>query len=131
MSYSDLREWLQAVEAHGELKHVSGANLDLEMSTIAELVQGRGKQPKPALLFDDIPGYPKGTRTLFGQLSSPWRLAMTLGLPEDQLERMSLLRNWHKKSEGLRHIPPRFVSSRRVKTKTVTGLPIVIIRNGA
>ena len=38
MSHIDLRDWLEAVERRGELKHISGANWDLEMGSIAELV---------------------------------------------------------------------------------------------
>ena len=56
MSDNDLREWLEAVEQHGELQHVQRANWDLEMSSIAELVYREGRDPKPALLFDEIPG---------------------------------------------------------------------------
>ena len=66
MTYQDLRDWLQAVEARGEVKHISGASWELEMSSIAELVLRGSKYPKPLLLFDDIPGYPKGYRTSFG-----------------------------------------------------------------
>lgn len=38
MSHIDLRDWLEAVEKHGELEHIAGANWDLEMGSIAELV---------------------------------------------------------------------------------------------
>jgi len=40
------------------------------MSSLAELVHGEAREPKPAILFDDIPGYPKGYRALFGLLGS-------------------------------------------------------------
>ena len=93
MSYTDLRDWLEAVERQGELKHISGASADLEMSSIAELVQREGKEPLPVIMFDDIPGYPKGYRTLFGLLASTWGIAKTLGLPEDKIDRMSLVQN--------------------------------------
>ena len=35
----------------------------------------------PAILFDEVPGYPKGFRTLYGHFSSIKRVALTLGLP--------------------------------------------------
>ena len=38
MSYKDLRDFLEAVEARGELRHISGAHWNIEMSGIAELV---------------------------------------------------------------------------------------------
>ena len=86
MRHVGLRDWLEAVESRGELEYISGASWDLEMGSIAELVFREGKEPKPALLFDQIPGYPEGYRTLFGMIASPWRIARTLGLPEDEIE---------------------------------------------
>ncbi len=69
-SYHDLREWLDVVESRGELNRITGADWDLEMSGLTEIVYREGKEPKPALLFDGIPNYPKGYRTLFGMLGS-------------------------------------------------------------
>ncbi len=128
MSYADLRDWLESVESHGELKHMSGANWDLEMSAIAELVQAEGKDPKPVLLFDDIPGYPKGFRTLYGLLSSTWRIANALGLPDDQVERMSVLQNWHNKEKNLGPVPPKFVDSGPVQANVATGDEIDLLK---
>lgn len=54
MAYRDLRAWLEAVESQGELKHISGANWDMELGSIVEIIYREGKSPKPALLFDDI-----------------------------------------------------------------------------
>ena len=48
MSHTDLRDWLEAVESRGELEQVSGANWDLEISSIAELVYREGKDPNPS-----------------------------------------------------------------------------------
>jgi hypothetical protein len=33
---------------------------------MVELIYREGKDPKPALIFDEIPGNPKGFRTIFG-----------------------------------------------------------------
>ncbi len=117
----DLRDWLAAAETRGEVKHISGVNWDLEMSGIAELLQAEGQERRPVLVFDDIPGYPKGYRTLFSLLASTWRIAKTLGLPEDNLDRISLVRNWRKKSKELRLIPPKVVASGPVQANSVTG----------
>ena len=70
-----------AAQNHGEVKAITGVDWNLDMGSIAELVYHEGKDPKPALLFDKIPGYPKGFRCLFGQISSPRRIAMALSLP--------------------------------------------------
>jgi len=82
-SYTDLREWLDIVDTTGELKKVDGADWNLEMGTLAELLATESKGAVPAVLFDNIKGYPKGYRTLFAQNASFKRMALNLGLPMD------------------------------------------------
>ena len=126
--HKDLREWLEAVESRGELLKISGAEHDLEMSSIAEIVVRESKAPKPAILFDDIPGYPKGFRTLFGHFVSPLKIAMTLGLPEVQTDSMTLLRNWRKKARNMSLIPPKFVTAGSVLDNSLTGNEIDLFK---
>lgn len=121
MGYLDFRDWLKVVDNYGELKHISGASWDLEMGSITEIIYREGKNPKPAILFDEIPGYPKGYRTLFGLLGSPRRIATTLGLPENQLDRSSIIQNWRKKNKAFTLIPPKFVTSGPVQANSMTG----------
>jgi 4-hydroxy-3-polyprenylbenzoate decarboxylase len=128
MVYANLRDWLNTVEAHGQLKRISGASWDLEMSSITDLLQKEGKPPMPTTLFDDIPGYPKGFRTLWAPMSSTWRIANALGLPEDQVDRMSLLRNWRQKSKTLQLIPPRFVNSSPLEKNVDAGDKVDILK---
>ena len=45
---------------------MEGADWDLEMGAITELIYHEGKGIPPAILFDKVPGYPEGFRTLFG-----------------------------------------------------------------
>ena len=128
MGYIDLRDWLGAVKKRGEVEHIIGANWDLEMSSIVELVYREGKDLKPAMLFDEIPGYPKGYRTLFGMLGSTWRIAKTLGLPEDRVDRLGVADNWCKKSKEIRPIPPKFINSGPVMENTDTGDQIDMLK---
>ena len=37
-SYDDVRQWLELVESMGELKRIDGADWDLEIGTMAELI---------------------------------------------------------------------------------------------
>jgi len=75
----DLRPWLAQVSELGELREVRGADWDLELGAISEL---NVKKPlPPALLFDEIKGYPKGWRVLTCSTSSPARLSSILRLP--------------------------------------------------
>src|SRR3989475_10162218 len=75
----DLRRWLGEVERLGELKEVRGADWNLELRAISEL--NVKKEKPPALLFDEISGYPKGFRVLTCSTSSPARLSSILRLP--------------------------------------------------
>src|SRR5688572_33171203 len=75
----DLRPWLAQVEKLGELREVRGADWNLELGAISEL--NVKKDAPPALLFDDIKGYPKGFRVLTCSTSSPARLSSILRLP--------------------------------------------------
>ena len=75
----DLRPWLARVGELGELKEVRGADWNLELGAISEL--NVKKDLPPALLFDEIAGYPKGFRVLTCSTSSPARLSSILRLP--------------------------------------------------
>jgi len=75
----DLRAWLHDVEVLGELKEVRGADWNLELGAISEL--NVKKERPPALLFDEIAGYPEGFRVLTCSTSSPARLSSILRLP--------------------------------------------------
>ena len=81
--HDDLREFVARAEAAGEFVRIKGADWDLEMGTLAEIVYHARAEP-PALLFEDVPGYPKGMRLLSGATNSSKRLAITLGLPVPQ-----------------------------------------------
>ena len=75
----DLRAWLCEVERLGELREVRGADWNLELGAISEL--NVKKEAPPALLFDEIKGYPKGYRVVTCTTSSPARLSSILRLP--------------------------------------------------
>ena len=72
----DLRAWLEEARKLGELKDVRGADWNLELGAISEL--NVKKEAPPALLFDEIAGYPKGHRVLTCSTSSPGKLSSIL-----------------------------------------------------
>ncbi|MBT5179181.1 MAG: UbiD family decarboxylase [Rhodospirillaceae bacterium] len=82
--HEDLRDLLVRFQEIGELEVIEGADWNLEMAAVGELVTAHNPGRAPALLFDDIPGYPKGFRVLSGAANSYKRLAMVLGLPEPE-----------------------------------------------
>jgi UbiD family decarboxylase len=128
MSKVDLRSFLESVEKYGELRVVKGASWDLEMSSIVEIIYREGKVPKPAMLFDEIPGYPKGFRTLFGELGSTWRIAKTLDLPENQVDPMELHENWYKRHKNIHPVPPKIVKTGPVLENTDIGDNINVLK---
>src|SRR5436190_158037 len=81
----DLRPWLDQIEKLGELRHVRGADWNLELGAISEM--NVKKELPPALLFDEIKGYPKGFRVLTCSTSSPLRLSSILRLPLQKTHR--------------------------------------------
>ena len=50
--YEDVRQWLELVESMGELKRIDGADWNLEIGTMAELIYRERTGTIPALLFD-------------------------------------------------------------------------------
>src|SRR4029077_11086026 len=76
--YKDLREFIEAVEQLGALRRVDGANPQFEIGAITEVAAGR--PGGPALLFDDIKGFPRGFRILTNAVTSAPRAALALGL---------------------------------------------------
>ncbi|HKQ29088.1 MAG TPA: UbiD family decarboxylase [Burkholderiales bacterium] len=78
MNPLDLRTWLSEIKRLGELKEVAGADWNLELGAISELNVKRDSPP--ALLFDEIKGYPKGYRVLTCSTSSAARLSSILRL---------------------------------------------------
>ncbi|HEY7743522.1 MAG TPA: UbiD family decarboxylase, partial [Burkholderiales bacterium] len=74
----DLRAWLDEARKLGEVRDVRGADWNLELGAISEL--NVKKEAPPALLFDEIKGYPKGFRVLTCSTSSPGKLSTILRL---------------------------------------------------
>src|SRR5215211_7972279 len=79
IAYDDLREWLAMAERLGEVRTVKGANCEEDIGLAAEAVLRA--ENGPCVLFDDIPGCPKGFRLLLNMFAGR-RRNMTLGFPD-------------------------------------------------
>ncbi len=108
--YRGLRDWIEQVDGIGELLRIHGAHWDKEMGAITHMLTERSKGRAPAILFDEVPGYPKGFRTLYGQFSSIKRIALTLGLPLEYERKVDIVRAYHERMQNMKLIKPRFVN---------------------
>src|SRR5215470_11254492 len=111
MQYRGLRGWLEQVDKLGELRKVDGAHWDAEMGGITQMLTETSRGTAPAILFDNVPGYPKGYRTLYGQLSSARRIALTLGLPLDFERKVDVVQKYHQRMQDLKPLPARFIGT--------------------
>jgi 4-hydroxy-3-polyprenylbenzoate decarboxylase len=115
LAYDDLREWIHALEKHGELKRIKEeVSPELEITEITDRVSKAGtKGPRdqgikgaaslpesnyapggPALLFENVAGHP-GHQVLINQFGSERRMAMALGVEriDEIAERIHALMN--------------------------------------
>lgn len=88
-----LRDWLREAQEIRELRFVRGASTDLEIGTIVETLFE--KPGRPAVLFDEIPGFEAGYRVLGNVLTSPGRVSLT-GRLDPCLPRLDIVRAWRR-----------------------------------
>jgi 4-hydroxy-3-polyprenylbenzoate decarboxylase len=98
MPVADLREWIDRVDAVGELTRIDGADAATEIGGLTDLYQW--DMGNPALLFDRIPGYPTGFRVLSNVLTSLSRVALSLDLPMGYSPR-ELVQAWRARLDHL------------------------------
>src|SRR2546426_1408379 len=125
----DLRLWLDQVEKLGQLQKIDGVHWDLELSTLAELLNERfGEQGKarPALLFDRIIDYPKGYRVAANLVSSSGRLSLTMGM-NPGLTELQFIQQWRHKLKEINPIDPETVTDGPLLENTSTGADIDLL----
>ena len=81
---NDLREFVDRLDRDGDLKTFSGADWNLEIGVLTEI---GAEQSGPALMFDNIKGYPPRFRVLTNFLQAQSRAAIALGLPNQSAGR--------------------------------------------
>ncbi|HEX7729997.1 MAG TPA: UbiD family decarboxylase [Terracidiphilus sp.] len=109
MAYDDLRDWIKALEKHGELKRIrEEVSPELEITEITDRASKIGSSAAvsnsatkdkyapggPALLFENIKGHP-GHKVFINQFGSQRRMALALGVEkvDDIAERITGLLN--------------------------------------
>jgi 4-hydroxy-3-polyprenylbenzoate decarboxylase len=124
MQEDGLRTWLEQASELGEIRTIEGADWDLEIGGVADLVTERGSSP--AVLFDSVKDYPKGYRVLVNSLGSTRRLGLSLGMPQD-LSAMNFVAEWRRRSKTLKHIPPAWVKDGPVLQNMQRGRDVDIL----
>jgi UbiD family decarboxylase len=114
----DLRNWVDAVAAAGELKIIKGAEPKEEIGGIVDLYQR--KMGHPAVMFDEVPGFPKGHRVLANILTSVPRINIALGLPPAASE-MELVQWWRTYMRDKPSHKPREVNGGPVLDNVLSG----------
>lgn len=128
VSYRGLRDWMEQVEKMGELLKVDGAHWDREMGSITQMLTESAKGKAPAILFDEIPGYPKGYRTLYGQFSTIKRVALTLGLPLEYERKADIVKAYHHRMENMSFIKPRYVKTGPIFDNVLEGDKVDVLK---
>src|ERR1700691_4516358 len=128
VQYRGLRGWLEQVDKMGGLKRVDGAHWDTEMGAITHMLTEKSRGEAPAILFDEVPGYPKGFRTLYGQLSSIRRIALTLGLPLEHDRKVDIVERYYERMRDLKPLPPRLVKDGQILENVIEGDAVDVLK---
>lgn len=123
--YEDLREFIEIVDAIGELRRADGADQRLEIGAICAL--SRESRPTPAVLCDHIPGLQPGFRILLNPTASLNRSALMVGLPLG-LSRAEYSELGPAKWRTLKPIPPRVVATGPILENVLEGESIDLVR---
>ena len=123
--FNDLREFIDKSRELGECRTIEGAHWDVEVGRIAEL--SLSVPDSPLIVFDEVPGYPKGYRIAANPFCSSRRVALGLGLPLD-LKKLDLIRAWKEKLSALKPIPPVYVQTGPVKENVLIGNDVDVLK---
>jgi 4-hydroxy-3-polyprenylbenzoate decarboxylase len=121
----DLRSWLAQLRAADEVQDIAGADREKEIGGIVDIYQR--KVGNKAVLFDDVPGFPRGHRILANILTSVRRINITLGLPVDG-SAVELVHYWRRYMKEARAIAPAIVKSGPLLDNVHTGKDIDIFK---
>ncbi len=127
-SYRGLRDWIEHVEKMGELLRINGAHWDKEMGAITYMLTENSKGRAPAILFDEVPGYPKGFRTLYGQLSSIRRIALTLGLPLEYDRKVDIVKTYYDRMQTMTLLKPKLVEKGPILENVLEGDAVDVLK---
>jgi 4-hydroxy-3-polyprenylbenzoate decarboxylase len=118
MKFYDLREFIATLQKMGQIKVVEGADSDLEIGAITEVATHL--EERPAVLFDSIKGFPKGSRVLTNIISNSSRERLIFGVSQELSDREAVI-HWKNKLKDYKPISPRGVTQAPVKENVLLG----------
>ena len=124
--YRDLREWLEQVDAMGELRRDSGLRLGP-----GDRRAGRGGRARAGRLRAAVRQTsrttPEGHRVLVGMVESLKRAALTTNLPTD-ITRNEFIAAWKERLNNPTLIPPQYVDESPLYENVFTGNDIDVLK---
>jgi 4-hydroxy-3-polyprenylbenzoate decarboxylase len=122
--YQDLRSFVAKLEEEGELRRIQGAHWELEIGAISELSFERNG---PALLFEQIPGYPSEYRVLSNLCSTVKRSLLAIDMPVD-LSLGEAMERWREFYRSYRPIPPAKAGTALFRENMLEGQDVDLLR---
>ena len=129
MQYRGLRGWLEQVDKMGELRKVDGAHWDVEMGAITHMLTEKSRGTAPAILFDNVPGYPQGLpHALRPALVGAPHRADARACRSNTSARSTSCRSYHARMQDLKPLPPRFVNDGPIFENVIEGDDVDVLK---
>jgi UbiD family decarboxylase len=98
---TDMREYIETLDAMGELRRLEGADLKLEVGALTERA---AEKEGPALLFSNFKDFPKGFRVISNVFRTCKRTGPAMGI-SSELSGVDYLYAWRKKLAAYKPVP--------------------------
>src|SRR5579864_1360014 len=123
--HDDLRDWLEMVDAIGELRILEGVDCEENIGRVTEMLHHT--DGAPAVLFDAIPGFPRGYRILVNAQGERSRLAISLGLPTD-IGTWELMDAWEHLMDGTKPVAHVYVEDGPITENVFEGDAVDLLK---
>ena len=117
--FADLRAFIDFLRQEDRLKSISAADWNLELGGLTELVWRKKGEDCPALLFDNIKGYPSGYRVMTLGVASTYHYMAAMNL-QPTADRRTAVRAL-KELVAPEAVTPREVSTGPILENNITG----------
>jgi UbiD family decarboxylase len=124
--YDGLRSFLRTCQELGEITTVDGADWNLEIEAVTEMVSELIPEP-PAIMFDNIKGYPSGFRVLSNVTANRVRTAIALQMPPET-PRSEIVRRGAQEFKRSQPIEPVEVATGPVMENVITGDDVDVLK---